>query len=76
MADTPAVPSYKLRRIRILNKAIDDLTAGAESATIATPAGNMHYTRADLDKLRSMLATCIADYNQTSRRFRTHPIIT
>ena len=69
-------PSYKLRRIRALNAAIDALTSGAESASVSTPAGTMHYTRADLDKLRAMLAQCVSDYNFTSRRFRTRPVIT
>lgn len=43
--------SYTLRRIRAVNAAIDELQAGAQSATVSTPTGSKSYTALDLDKL-------------------------
>lgn len=45
--------SYTLRRIRALNAAIDELQAGAQSATVSTPTGTKSYTALALNDLIS-----------------------
>ena len=61
------------RRIRDVNRAIDELVAGAQSATISTPSGSRSYTRPMLPDLRAWRTQLMREYSAAKVRKRTAP---
>jgi hypothetical protein len=65
--------SYTLRRIRAVNAALDELVAGAQSATISTPTGQRSYTALQMKDLEALRARYLREYNMENVRKRVAP---
>jgi hypothetical protein len=65
--------SYLLKQIRAANAAIDELLAGAKSASVSTLGGSRSYTRESLTSLEAYRDNLVRKYNMAGMRKRTAP---
>ncbi len=65
--------SYLLKQIRATNRAIDELKAGAKSASVSTLGGSRSYTRENLGDLTAERDLLIRKFNMGGMRKRTSP---
>jgi hypothetical protein len=65
--------SFLLKKIRATQGAIDELIAGARSASVSTLGGSRSYTRESLPELRAYLLDLKRQFRMADMRKRVGP---